>query len=222
MGNYTQGSNIKKNKINVNRFYIYCVLHDKSGKKVIILKNGISIEHLRDGDKNSFKEVIMQYQRRVLKIAYGYTGDINDSADIAQEVFITLFKNIKKVTSLEHLKLYIYRITVSRSLDFLRKSKFKRLFIPFSDLSGKRVENFTTGEVEQERSIADSELETALKGALLQLSSNQKTVFMLKNYEGLTIKEIAQVTGKGESTVKTHLMRAMRSVRKYMRKNYAR
>jgi len=184
--------------------------------------NDISIDRLKAGDESAFKEVITMYQKRVLKIAYGYTHDLNDSADISQEVFITLFKNLKKITSHEHLKLLIYRITVSRSLDFLRREKYRKFFKPFSEMSENRVNNFTTGEITQEQNIKSSEFDAALGDALKKLSSNQKTAFMLKNHEGLSIREIAEVTGKSESTVKTHLGRAVKTIRKHMEKNYER
>jgi RNA polymerase sigma-70 factor (ECF subfamily) len=178
------------------------------------------IVQLNSGDEDAFKKVIDMYQKKILKIAYGYTNNLHDSDDIAQDVFITLYHNLSKIVSMEHLKLLIYRITVSRSLDFLRKNRFRR-FIKPSKADGNKMQDFPDITTDVESDMINADLSERLLTALNILSNNQKTVFMLKNHEGLTIKEIAKVANMGESTVKTHLFRAVRSLKTYMEKNYA-
>ncbi len=157
------------------------------------------------------------YQRRVIKIAYGYAGNIHDADDITQEVFITLYKNLDKLTSNEHLKMLIYKIAVSRSLDFLRKNRFKRFFSNFSQMEESVVDNLTDGKVQQEQEMLDKEFDTQLHNATRKLSPKQKSVFILKNHEGLSVKEISKITGMGEATVKTHQYRAIKTIRLWMR-----
>ena len=172
------------------------------------------IERLKSNDENAFREVIDMYQKPVLKIAYGYTNNFHDSDDITQDTFMSLHKNISKIKSLEHLKLFIYKVAVSRSIDFIRKNKFKKLFIRNDNTSKNYIDNIPAPGHNPEKTLSDKSLTPILKVALNSLSAKQKSVFMLKNYEGLTINEIAKITGMGESTVKTHLFRATKSLKK--------
>jgi RNA polymerase sigma factor (sigma-70 family) len=163
------------------------------------------------------------YQQKVFNTAIGLVQDHGMAEDIAQEVFITVFKSILSFNERSSMSTWIYRITVNKSLDHLRsKNRLKRGV--FSQLFNKN-----TGEVIEDKAafehpgIALERREQArqLFAAINTLPENQKTVFILAQVEELPQKDIAEIMNLSVKAVESLLQRAKVNLRKKLGHIYA-
>ena len=137
------------------------------------------------------KAVFEKYADMVYRLAFVRTKSESDSDDILQEVFLRYMKVCSKIESEEHLKAMLLRITVNCSKSFLTSSWFKK-----------------TEPLNDTLSYTDSVNEGSVLAEVLKLPVKYRTAVHLHYYCGYSVKEIAQIEGINESTVKTHLSRA--------------
>jgi RNA polymerase sigma-70 factor (ECF subfamily) len=170
-----------------------------------------SPEQPADAIPASYEDLVRDYGKRVLSIAYDYVKDYDLAQDVAQEVFIRVWQKADEFKARASLFSWIYRITVNLAIDHLRKSKSRG---KLSDAEGTYIEQYRT---EQEsgstvmvpgHELERSELKERIDASLSILSENQKMAFILRYYQDMAIEEIAGIMGCQESTVRQHLFRA--------------
>lgn len=159
----------------------------------------------------TYEELVREYGKRVLAIAYDYVKDYDAAQDVAQEVFIRVWQKGDKFQARASVFSWIYRITVNLAIDYLRKAKSRG---KLSDREGDYVEQY---RVEQESGSTDmapgqdierGSIRGRIDASLNVLSEHQKQAFILRYYQEMPIDEIAAVMGCQESTVRQHLFRA--------------
>lgn len=164
-----------------------------------------------------------KYSPKIFSTAISYTKNEQDAEEILQDVFITLFETANKFKHDASVSTWIYRITVNKSLDFLRKkNSLKRKGI-FSSIFSK-----DTGEtmVEPVDFVHPGvKLENAEDGKLLfkvldELTENQKTVFILTQIDGLPQQKVADILEVSRKSVESLLQRAKASMREKLEKFY--
>jgi RNA polymerase sigma factor (sigma-70 family) len=171
---------------------------------------------LRQGDESAFRELVTQFQDRIFNTALGLLQHHTEAEDIAQEVFIQVFKSIQSFKGESLLSTWIYRITVTKSLDHLRSKKRKKRFGFLSTLFGDNnmpvyePEDFNHPGVLQE----NKEDAAILFKMIDQLPENQSTAFVLNKVEDLSYREIAVILNTTESAVDSLLQRAKQNLRK--------
>jgi len=171
----------------------------------------------------SFKELVEANKNRVFNTALGFVQNTEDAEDISQEVFIEVHRSIKGFNHQSSLSTWIYRITVNKSLDFLRKKKTGKRFAFITGLFGKN-----SGELKHDKGDFDHPgilLEKKEKARILfavidQLPENQKTAFILFNIEDLSQKEIAEVMHTTPKAVESLIQRAKATLRNKLEKIY--
>jgi RNA polymerase sigma-70 factor (ECF subfamily) len=173
------------------------------------------VERAGGGEGEAFDQLVDMFQGDIFRMVYYRTRSQMDAEDITQDVFVQAYKNISRLNSPEQFRSWLFSIAVNRVRDFHRKNKFRGLF-----------GLYTEGEEEREspagRNDDDDALDTMTKkdfwkqveGLLDKLSKMEREVFMLRFMDDLGIKEIAGVLKKQESTVKTHLYRALEKFRR--------
>jgi RNA polymerase sigma-70 factor (ECF subfamily) len=167
-------------------------------------------------EESAFKELVTQFQDKVFNTALGLLQHHNEAEDIAQEVFIQIFRSIQNFKGDSLLSTWIYRITVTKSLDHLRSKKRKKRFGFLSSLFGENnipiyePEDFNHPGVLQEK----KEDAAILFKIVNQLPENQRTAFILNKVEELTYREIASILSTTESAVDSLLQRAKQNMRK--------
>ncbi|MCE5271850.1 RNA polymerase sigma factor [bacterium] len=180
-------------------------------------ENDLLIKDFLNGDLTAFRELIDSYAPRVQAIAYQMTGDSEDSQDIAQEVFLRLFRTLDRFDPKYSFSTWLYRITVNVSIDYLRKHR--------------RPQERSLEEVEKDSSLIDcadppgSELErNELKGAIERLAGNlslkQRKVFVLRGLQDFSTSETAQILGCSQIAVRVHLAAARARVRDALLRHY--
>ena len=179
------------------------------------------IERLKRGEESAFRSLVEQYQDLVYNTALGVVQNESDAEDVAQEVFIQVFRSIGTFKSEAKLSTWIYRITTTRALDLLRarKSKkrfglLKRLWETEEESPVENISDFNHPGVSLER----KEQAAQLMHAITQLPENQKVAFVLHKLEGLSYLEIAEVMGNTLPAVESLMHRARLNLRKILEK----
>lgn len=176
----------------------------------------ILVRRVQAKDEIAFKEIVERYQSKVFSIIYGILRNHNDAEDIAQQVFAKIYFSIGNFDFRSSLLTWIYKITVNECYDYLRKKRVRKLVYEsdFSEEDSQRMEN---SEPAMDRSPnIDSTLEKRdlLVKLLAKVSEEDRTLIMLKEVEGHSVEELAEMTGMNENTIKVKLFRTRQKLLK--------
>jgi RNA polymerase sigma-70 factor (ECF subfamily) len=171
---------------------------------------------LRHGEEPAFKELVDQFQDKVFNTALGLLQHHTEAEDIAQEVFIQVFRSIQQFKGDSLLSTWIYRITVSKSLDHLRSKKRKKRFGFMSSLFGDdNKPAHEPGDFNHPGVLQENKEDAALLFKMIdKLPENQRTAFILNKVEELSYREIAAILNTTEGAVDSLLQRAKTNLRK--------
>jgi RNA polymerase sigma-70 factor (ECF subfamily) len=162
------------------------------------------IERYLAGDEYAVDEIVTKYQRKVYSLAYRMTGDIEDAKDMTQKVFLQAFKGIRDFRRKSAFYTWLYQIAYNTCLNHLRKKGTDTVEIHESHLANNE------GSLSK---IIMKEKKSHLKDALKYLPLRQKTAITLRAYEGLSLKETAEVMQCSEGAVKAHYHHGMKKLR---------
>jgi RNA polymerase sigma-70 factor (ECF subfamily) len=180
------------------------------------------IDQLKKGNESAFKTMVNSWQDLVYNTAIGLVQNEMDAEDVAQEVFVKAWESIEGFKGESKLSTWLYRITVTKSLDFLRSRKRKKRFAYVQSLFGLNDElvidppDFHHPGVVAEK----KQLSVALFKALSDLPEQQKAAFVLSRVEGLSHKEVSEVLGTTVPAVESLLQRAKLNLRKKLENAY--
>jgi RNA polymerase sigma-70 factor, ECF subfamily len=170
------------------------------------------IRQFKTGDPSTFERIVQAHQDRIYNLCYYLLGNSQDAEDTAQEVFIKAFRNLNKFKPEASLYTWLYRIGVNTCLDHKRKSRLE----PLKDQS--LADNLPSAEPSPERRYQSKEIGQAIRAALDQLSKPSRAVIVLKEIEGLSYEEIAEVLNTSVGTVKSRLSRTREELRRLLHK----
>src|SRR5712692_7912775 len=166
------------------------------------------------GEKAAFETLVHRHQHRVFAVARGILKRQEDVEDVAQQVFVKAYFSLKRFDQRAAFSTWLYKITVNECWDLLRKKKVRPLVYE-SDLSEEQARQISTsGEKENpgpdisEKLEAREHVERLLEG----LDERDRLMLILKEVEGFSIEEIAEVLNLNGNTVKVRLFRARRRV----------
>lgn len=170
----------------------------------------------KQGSPAAFEELYKTNREKIYRLAYGFVKNTADAEDLLQEIFIKAFLAIKKFKPGKQLlfSTWLYRIGINCSISFLRKHK--KYIVRDRDISRANPDQFNPGhlnpetrhEIEETLRVFNNELET--------LSSKQRTIIVLRYYNGLKIKEIAEKMRCSEGSVKKQLFRSFAKLKKQL------
>ncbi len=178
------------------------------------------VRRIQQGDELAFREVVERYQTKVYSIIYGILRSRNDADDIAQQVFTKVFFSIGRFDSRSALLTWIYKITVNECYDYLRKRRVRRLVYE-SDFSEEEALRLSRSEpaVDAKPSVeSDIARRDYVVKLLSRISSEDRNLLLLKEVEGHSVEELAQMTGMNQNTVKVKLFRARQKLLKAARR----
>ena len=173
-------------------------------------------------DREAFKVIVETWQNMVFNTAIGFLQNAEDAEDTAQEVFMQVFESVSSFKEESKISTWIYRITVSKCLDHLRKKRRKKRFAFIQSLYGKNdslmidpPDFFHPGvKVENKENAA------LLFKAIEKLPVNQKMAFVLNKIENLSYREIGEITDSSESAVDSLLQRAKKNLQSTLKEYY--
>lgn len=164
-----------------------------------------------EGDPKAFEEIIQRYQNRVFSIVYHYLGRRNEVEDMAQEVFLKLFRSLGRYDTQRSLEAWISKIAVNTCLDELRRIRVRKTSL-FSDLAEEDEQRAWDLYDRFARADGFNEADSKLAFGLLQklisaLSEKDRMAFVLREIEGLGYDEIAEMMGVSEVAVRIRVSR---------------
>src|SRR5512140_2056047 len=176
----------------------------------------------RDRDERAFRELIEGHRDRVYNITYRMLGSRAEAEDVAQEVFITIFKTIETFRGDSKFSTWLYRVTVNHC-----KNRIKYLARRHDrdrdelDETSNGVNGAIGGPAPQapDRALEGQQMEKLLQQAIESLDDEQRMVVVLRDVEDLSIEEICEITGLPDGTVKSRLHRARLVLRKKMQRH---
>lgn len=173
------------------------------------------IEDCKKGDLRNFRKLVEKTSPRIYSAAFRIIGDEESTRDIVQDTMVTIWQKIPKIKSVESYWTWVYRITVNKCYDYLRKMKLKPEFRPddhtWSIISNHISQDEVT-ELENEENAMLIEILTN------RLSPKQKTVFVLSELEEMSNDQIAQITGMFKPAVKANLYYARKKIENLLKK----
>jgi RNA polymerase sigma-70 factor (ECF subfamily) len=168
------------------------------------------VRRVQARDELAFREVVERYQAKIFSIIFGILRNHNDAEDIAQQVFSKIYFSIKNFDFRSSLLTWIYKITVNECYDYLRKKRVRKLVYEsdFSEEDAQRMQNTDTA-IDQRPAVDTQLAQRDLVVKLLsKLSEEDRSLLLLKEVEGHSVEELAQMTGMNENTIKVKLFRA--------------
>jgi RNA polymerase sigma-70 factor, ECF subfamily len=174
------------------------------------------VRRVQARDEMAFREIVERYQAKVFSIIFGILRNHNDAEDIAQQVFSKIYFSIKNFDFRSSLLTWIYKITVNECYDYLRKKRVRKLVYEsdFSEEDAQRMQN-TDAAIDQNPAVDTRLAQRDLIGKLMgKLSSEDRSLLLLKEVEGHSVEELSQMTGMNENTIKVKLFRARQKLLK--------
>jgi RNA polymerase sigma-70 factor, ECF subfamily len=165
------------------------------------------VKRFIEGDKSIFRTLVQRHKEKVRNIIYLTIGNGNLVDDISQDVFITVYKNLKNFRFESQFSTWLYRITVNKCKDHLRKISVRRIFVPIIDAEQK-TENKVNAE--------SKDISTIVNNAIQQLPARLRIPLILKDIEGFSYQEIAESTHSELGTVKSRIFRAREALKKIL------
>jgi len=166
------------------------------------------IARCKKHDKTAFIELFKMYERYLYKLCYSYVQNEPDALDMAQEVYIKVFKNISKFDEKMPFHPWFRTVAVNTCLNFKRTRRYDSVSLNKSDDDDKALEDVIAAQKDVESEVLDKELGQLIRENLECLKPKHRMVLVLRYYEGLSYEEIAVLLKEPIGTVKTNIHRA--------------
>lgn len=182
------------------------------------------IEDLRAGKREAYSRLLDEYEQRIFHTCLSFVPNKEDAEDIAQEVFVEVFKSIHKFKGNSKLSTWMYRVATNKSLEYIRKKNTKKRFAFMQSIFGNEIPLDKTAYFTEMNHpgilLENKEKSETIFKAIHQLPEAQKIVFTLHKVDGLSYKEIAEITEKSVSSVESLMFRAKKSLQKILANFY--
>jgi len=173
------------------------------------------INRFKDGDASAFDEIIFKYQNKIYNLCRHMLGNAHDAEDAAQDVFLKAYQNLNKFKPDSSLHTWLHRIAVNTCIDYRRKPLFESLF-----KTSKEGDVFAVDQLSDspspERLYESKQISNAIQLAPNRLSEKLRTVIVLREIEGLSYEEIAEILEVSIGTVKSRISRAREELKELL------
>lgn len=175
------------------------------------------VKRLIDGDNSAFRELVDAYQNMVFKTCYHLLRHSQEAEDIAQDVFIEVYESIGQFRNQSKLSTWLYRIAINKSLNQLRKTKWKSMINSIDHFFSDKQNGFEIEDPSAQNSphcIDYKERSKVMQTAISSLSENQRVAFTLNKFDELSYQEISEIMGLSLSSVESLIHRAKLNLQK--------
>jgi RNA polymerase sigma-70 factor, ECF subfamily len=162
------------------------------------------IRLVNEGDQNAFAKLIGRHKEKVRNLVFLTLGDAEFVDDISQDVFISIYKKLSDFRFESKFTTWLYRITVNKCRDYLRKKRVRSIFVPINDADTSRHVGSHSENID---------LPHLVRGAIKKLPEKLKVPLVLRDIDGLSYKEIADQLECEVGTVKSRIFRARESLK---------
>ncbi|MEO9512790.1 MAG: RNA polymerase sigma factor [Flavobacteriaceae bacterium] len=182
------------------------------------------LSDLKEQKQLAYNRLLDEFQARVFNTCLSFVPNMEDAEDVAQEVFIEVYNSINKFKGNSKLSTWIYRISVNKSLEFIRKKNTKKRFGFMQSITGNAIpvdkSSYFTEYNHPGVQLENKERNETLYRAINQLPEAQRVVFTLHKIDGLSYKEVSEITNKSVSSIESLLFRAKKNLKNGLTKYY--
>ncbi|MEL7529734.1 MAG: sigma-70 family RNA polymerase sigma factor [Bacteroidota bacterium] len=181
------------------------------------MKETTLISRLQSQEDKAFQELVELYQQQVYNTCLGMIQSEEEAEDLAQEVFVEAFRAINNFRADAQLGTWLYRISVNKSLELIRKKKRKKRWAFFQAERGEAVETEAASRfVHPGVELENKERAQVLFWAIEKLSDKQRVAFTLNKVDGLSYQEVAETMEMSLASVEGLIFRARKSLQKLL------
>ena len=182
------------------------------------------LRRLRDRDERAFRELLELHRDRVFNITFRMLGNRAEAEDVAQEVFISVFKTIDHFREESKFSTWLYRVAVNHCKNRIkylarRHDRDRDELDETSDQANGAISGAPVRAAQPDRALASAQMERLLQEAIGSLDDDHRIVVVLRDVEDLSIEEICEITGLPDGTVKSRLHRARLALRKKLQRH---
>src|SRR5947208_12768907 len=178
------------------------------------LTDAAAVSRARGGDADAFRMLVDRHSNAVFRVAYRMTGNEHDADDVVQETFLRAYRQLRNFEERANFGTWLHRIAVNCSLDLLRaRGRADKHYggdPESAELAGAAA---ARSEAQQDRLLMSADLQKHVAAAMERLSSNERTAFVLRHFEGMPVEEIGKTLGIQVNAAKHTIFRAVRKLR---------
>jgi RNA polymerase sigma-70 factor, ECF subfamily len=181
------------------------------------------VERLKSNDNEAFKWLVTTYRQKVAATCYGFTGDYEASLDLAQDVFVEVYKSISNFRGDSKLSTWIFRISTNKSINWLRdnkKHRFSKSIQRFFKSEDPELQIKSNNRSDGLGLLIQTDDEKVIQEALDKLPESQKTAFVLNKIDDLSYKEVAEIMDVTLATVESLIFRARKKLQNHLQDYY--
>ena len=175
------------------------------------------INQLKQGKQTAFNQLLDDFQQKVFSTCISFVPNKEDAEDIAQEVFLEVYKSISKFKGNSKLSTWIYRIATNKCLEFIRKKNTKKRFAFMQTILGNEIPLDKTSYFTEFNHpgivLENKEKSATIFKAINTLPETQRVIFTLAKIDGKSYQEIVEITGKSLSSVESVMFRAKKALK---------
>lgn len=180
------------------------------------------VAELRKGEEGAFLELMNRYSQKAFNLAMRLTRNIEDAEEVLQDVFVTVYNKIDSFEGKSAFSSWLYRITANTAFMKLRKRKNSES-VSFEDISSSVKENWaghTPDDCDENYMSVRHELRAMIEQAVQRLPDEYRTIFVLRDIDGLSNEEVSEMTALSVPAVKSRLHRARMILKKKLQRYY--
>jgi RNA polymerase sigma-70 factor (ECF subfamily) len=176
------------------------------------------IQRAAAGETAAFEQIMIHSQQRVMQMSWRMLGNEADARDACQEVFLRVYKHLRRFKQDQDFFAWLYRITVNVCRDSLKKRQRHNLrFTSFADEMTGAVLEIPTDEVDAEQLLVQAQQRDVIAKAIATLPDKERASIILRDVEGLSTDEVARVLKSSATTVRSQISAARKKIRNYCR-----
>ncbi len=182
------------------------------------------ITELKSGKQTAYIQLLKEYEQKVFATCLSFVHNKEDAEDIAQDVFLEVFRSISKFKGNSKLSTWIYKIATNKCLEFIRKKNAKKRFAFMQSIFGNEIPldktTFFTEFKHPGVLLENKERSETIFKAINLLPESQRVVFTLAKIDGKSYQEIVEITGKSLSSIESIMFRAKKNLQQHLENFY--
>jgi RNA polymerase sigma-70 factor, ECF subfamily len=179
------------------------------------VRDAAEVARARAGDTDAFRQLVERHSRAVFRLAFRMTGNEQDAEDVVQEAFLKAYRRLDTFESKSQFGSWLHRIAANCAYDLLRSRarRDEQPLDPDPEDDGHAPQQPVAETPAPDRLVWSGEVSRRVKSAMGRLSSLEKSAFVLRHFEGMTMEEIGGVLGVEPGAAKHTVFRAVRKLR---------
>jgi len=179
------------------------------------LEAGSAVERARSGDSDAFRLLVEQHSRSIFRLAFRMTGNEQDAEDVVQETFLRAYRQLDRYEARSSFSTWLFRIASNYSLDLIRMRKRHEEKREHGSSEDRDIlQTIPMDAPGPDRIVYGSQVQDRVNAALNELSAQERTAFVLRHFEGMSIEEIGEALGTGTNATKHSIFRAVQKLRR--------